>query len=269
MLQSLADAARGILEPTLGFFRDTSFAYGLAGLMGLAAVMLLAVAGIVHILRIGALQARIISISSFISYGGSKEPDGGADSKEATFSSRFNEIDARLRSAGSFSAPLAHAWMRYRKTLTFSGAPPIRSSQSPNGFFASAMPPPTWLGFSANLFVAVGLLATFLGLVAALSFAAEGMRADNAEAMQSALQELLSAASSKFVTSVTGVGLSIILRLTERLLTVSLRNRIGRLSQALEFGIRVDTEARTAATADQISRLLKRLDSDFTQAAEQ
>jgi hypothetical protein len=265
VFQSLADAARGVLEPTLGYFRDTGFAYGVAGSMALTALVLVTIAVVVHILRMSALQARIISISSIVSYGGGEERANNADSNEGAFASRFKEIDNRLRSAGPLSAPLAHAWNRYRKTLSFTGAPPIMSSQRPNLFFSSAMPPPTWLGFAANLMIAVGLLATFLGLVAALNFAAEGMRADNAEAMQAALRDLLSAASSKFVTSVTGVGLSIVLRLTERLLSVSLRSRIERLSEALEFGIRVDSEARAAAIAGQISRLLRRLDGDAPQ----
>jgi hypothetical protein len=130
--------------------------------------------------------------------------------------------------------------MRYRKTLILGAFPPVRSTQRPHGFVYDVLSPPTWIGFAANIFVAFGLLATFMGLVAALTFAADGIASDNVASMQAALRDLLAAAASKFVTSVAGVGLSLILRLLERLLTVDLRREADRLAKSLESGIRVD-----------------------------
>ena len=259
MFEGLASLARSGLEPLLGFYRDTNFAYTIAGVMAFVALVLVVIAVAVHLARMGALQARIMAIRSFITFD-SMQQKSGVDSAEVTFASRFADVDRQLKVSGFFGASLAHAWGRYRRTLSFVQAPPIRSSQRPNSFLYAAVPPPTWLGFAANMFVAFGLLATFLGLVAALSFASEGMQSSEPEAMQIAIRDLLGAAASKFVTSVMGVGLSIVLRLLERGLTASLRNRVDTLSSVLEFGIRVDNEARTAAVAEQLAQLLDRLD---------
>jgi hypothetical protein len=131
----------------------------------------------------------------------------------------------------------------------------VRSAQRPHGFVYDVLSAPTWLGFAANIFVAFGLLATFMGLVAALTFAGEGIASDDVSSMQSALRDLLAAAASKFVTSVAGVGLSLVLRLVERLLTVDLRRRADALAMALEAGIRVDPEAQSAALAEEVASL--------------
>ena len=258
MFESLGGLARSGLEPVLSLYRDTSFAYTIAAVMACIALLLILAAVAVHFARMGALQARIRSIRGFITFQ-SMPQTSGVDSAEGMFASRFAEIDRQLQASGLFGAPLARAWDRYRRTLTLVQAPPIRSTQRPSTFFYAALPPPTWLGFAANMFVAFGLLATFLGLVAALSFASEGMQSTEPQAMQVAIRDLLSAAASKFVTSVMGVGLSIVLRLLERGLTASLRNRIDTLSSALEFGIRVDNDARTAIVAEQLAQLLGRL----------
>lgn len=264
MFNGLSDAARSVIEPILGFYRDTQFAYALAAVMAVVALALVIIAVVTHSIRVGAIQQRIRIMSSFITFrarGGGKDD---ADDREAQFAIRFDEIDQRLRDGRGFTEPLAYAWRRYRKTLSFIGAPPIRSTQRPNSFFYAAMTPPTWLGFAANMFVAFGLLATFLGLVAALTFASQGMTSDDVGTMQTALRELLAAASSKFVTSVAGVALSIILRLLERLLVVDLRGRLDRLSASLEFGVRVDSDANSAALAEQMARIANMMESQLS-----
>jgi len=258
-LNDLSNAARSLLDPILALYRDTGFAYLLAALMALTAFVLVIWAIAMHILRVAAIESQIRIVSSFISFRPSSVASD-IDEREVQFASRFDEIDARLRKGGGFAGPLAHAWHRYRRTLTFVGAPPIRSTQRPFAFFYAALPPPTWLGFAANMFVAFGLLATFLGLVAALTFASQGMTSDDSSTMQAALRDLLGAASSKFVTSVAGVGLSIVLRLLERGLVVDLRSRLDRLSAAVEFGVRVDTEASSAALVQQMSLLVEQIE---------
>lgn len=267
-LESLTDFSRSIIEGVLPLYKNLDFAYLLAGLMVFTATLLIGIALAVHFLRAAALQNRTRRITGFVSFGSRGSGAGGADDREQQFASRFDEIDASLRSGGPMSGGLGHAWRRYSRTLAFVGAPPIRSSQRPNGFFYAATPPPTWLGFAANIFVAFGLLATFLGLVAALTFAAQGITSDDLNAMQRALRDLLSAAASKFVTSIAGVGLSIILRLVERILTMDPRGRLDRLSSAIELGVRVDNDAHSAAIADRISALVDRIDGTEKQAAE-
>jgi hypothetical protein len=73
-------------------------------------------------------------------------------------------------------------------------------------------PNPRWLGTAADSFIGLGLVFTFLGLVAALGAASETIATGEADA-QSALLGLLGAASVKFFTSVAGVGGALILRL--------------------------------------------------------
>lgn len=263
MFEAWAKSARSFFDGLIPLYRDTEFAYTLAGAMAAAAIVLIAVAIIRHIVQSAAITARTVAVSSFVSFRGANSgaADTGVDARESAFASRFNEIDAMMQKGGLIAGGLAYAWRRYRKTLSFVGAPPIRSTQRPNSFFYAVTPPPAWLGFAANIFVAFGLLATFLGLVAALTFASQGMTSDDPAAMQAALRDLLSASASKFVTSVAGVGLSIVLRVVERILVADLRGRVDGLSNALEFGIRVDNDANSAALSAQIGQLVTRLDA--------
>ena len=61
-----------------------------------------------------------------------------------------------------------------------------------------------------NYLVGLGLLFTFVGLVAALYFASAGVAAANVQEAQGALRDLLAAATFKFATSIAGLGASII-----------------------------------------------------------
>lgn len=262
MLERLADAGRGLVDWVLPLYRNTDFAYGVAATMALVAGVFAAIAILRHVAALLALRDRRRQISSFISFG--RTEDGSttsADPQEIQFAHRFKEIDAAMQKRGLLTGGLALAWRRYRKTFTFAGAPPIRTTQRPNSFFYGAMPPPSWLGFTANMFVGFGLLATFLGLVAALTFAAEGMRDADSSAMLAALRDLLAAAASKFVTSIAGVGLSILLNVLERVVTASLRRNLDGLSTAVELGLRVDLDAHSAAVAERLNRLADTLEA--------
>lgn len=257
-LNGLAQLARGPIESLLPLYRDTGFAYSIASAMMTVAAVLIVIAVLVHLLRIAALTLRRSQITSFITF--EDRSKGGVDGSEMQFNARFRDIDAAMSRPGFIGGRLAAAWLRYRRTLLLDSAPPVRSTQRPNDFFYRALPPPSWLGFAANLFVGFGLLATFIGLVAALTFATQGMQAGSTDAMQSALRDLLGAASSKFVTSIAGVGISIVLRLVERLLTANLRGALDSLSGAIELGVRVDSGAHSAALVDKVGRLVDLID---------
>ena len=82
-----------------------------------------------------------------------------------------------------------------------------------SAFFGRAKPRLSGLLFASNVFVAAGLILTFLGLVVALRTAAENM-GDAAKA-QGALTILLTVASAKFLTSIGGIGASLVLRFAE------------------------------------------------------
>ena len=129
MFDSIANGGRSLVEGLLPAFRNTQFAYGLAGLMALAAAVLAAVAILRHLVAVGALQARKRQISGFLSFERSDTSSMGADVREMQFAGRFTEIDAAMQRSGLFSGALAQAWRRYRKTFAFTGTPPIRSAQ--------------------------------------------------------------------------------------------------------------------------------------------
>lgn len=253
MFEMLGRFVEGLIGRVLPLYRSTDFAYEIAGAMTLAAVLLVIVAVVRHAVMASALASRKRAIAGYISFA----PSGGgkpvANPREAQFVARFDEIDHAMKRGGVSGKSLGTAWDRFARTLIFDGAPPVRASQHPSTYIYDAAPPPSWLGFAAGLFVAVGLLATFLGLVAALTFATDGLTSNEPAVTQKALVDLLASAASKFITSVAGVGLSIALRLAERLLTLDLRTRVEDLSDALEAGIRVDPDAHRAAVASLVS----------------
>ena len=96
-----------------------------------------------------------------------------------------------------------------------------------------------------NYFVGLGLVLTFLGLIAGLWFATQGMRtADMAEA-RAALVQLLNSATFKFLTSVAGIAMSLVVSLAFRISIQSLRHRLDRLCDRIE-----EVAARAAPQAE-------------------
>ena len=118
-----------------------------------------------------------------------------------------------------------------------------------------------------NLLVGVGLLFTFLGLVAALYFASAGVAASEVRLAQAALRELLAAATFKFATSIAGLGSSLIFSWREKAQLYRLHKRLARLCAALEARM-VPVTQETLAAAQLVelksqSGLLKRLSRDI------
>jgi hypothetical protein len=85
-----------------------------------------------------------------------------------------------------------------------------------------------------NYLVGLGLLFTFVGLVAALYFASAGVAAPNVQAAQAALRDLLAAATFKFVTSIAGLGASIVYSSREKTQLYRFGHRLDELCTALE-----------------------------------
>jgi hypothetical protein len=118
-----------------------------------------------------------------------------------------------------------------------------------------------------NLLVGVGLLFTFIGLVAALYFASAGVAASDVRLAQAALRELLGAATFKFATSIAGLGSSLIFSWREKAHLYRVHKRLARLCAALEARmIPVTTETLAAAQLLELKSqtgLLKRLSRDI------
>ena len=85
-----------------------------------------------------------------------------------------------------------------------------------------------------NYLVGLGLLFTFLGLVAALYFASAGVAAASVQDAQGALRDLLAAATFKFVTSIAGLGASIAYSWREKSQLYRVGRRLGDLCTALD-----------------------------------
>jgi hypothetical protein len=85
-----------------------------------------------------------------------------------------------------------------------------------------------------NYLVGLGLLFTFLGLVAALYFASAGVTATSVQHAQGALRDLLGAATFKFVTSIAGLGASIAYSWREKSQLYRIARRLGALCTALD-----------------------------------
>jgi hypothetical protein len=159
------------------------------------------------------------------------------------FAESWQAIDTAMldRSAVSLSSTSKHlrvAWEEFRETLVDIDKSEIRSTQRPQEFFASSVRAPTWLDFCANLFVGAGLCLTFVGLVAALKEASSGLQeTTDALATQAALTHLLSVASTKFITSIVGVFLSIVLKIADRFLERWVNRDVNGLCGLIEKGL--------------------------------
>jgi hypothetical protein len=138
--------------------------------------------------------------------------------RQKAFAENFEAIDKRLR--GMAHPALELGWAHYRSQLTPTEDGRLAASIHASDAFDHADTPARTLEWWANLMVAIGLVITFMGIVAALTEATAAMAPDAAgsggAAMQGALIHLLTIAATKFWTSIAGVLASIILRLVAR-----------------------------------------------------
>jgi hypothetical protein len=150
---------------------------------------------------------------------------------------RFASIDQRLAA----NPVIGEAWRAFERTLV-----PVPGQE---GVLGATRRPREDLGESIltgaginlrfytavpNYLVGLGLLFTFVGLVAALYFASAGVAAANIQAAQAALGDLLAAATFKFVTSIAGLGASIVYSSREKTQLYRLGHRLDALCTALE-----------------------------------
>jgi len=241
-VEFLAAMTMGLLEPVLAFYQNTDLnaGYVLAGCMLLFFVLSWSSAIALHF---GSVEFELRKRASFFreSLGLSTQSDVEA---RQILAERWGDVCAEME--GSRYKPFVHAWQEFRETLIDESASPIRNTQRPQAFFMSLKGRTQWLETAANLSVGVGLLLTFVGLVAALS--AVDLNADmKPDDMTEGLRKLLSAASAKFVTSVAGVGMSLGYRITDRFLSARLASQLSIISRALERGLLYTSSQHLAA----------------------
>jgi methyl-accepting chemotaxis protein len=153
--------------------------------------------------------------------------------KGAAFRDQAERVDAAL-SQSLFAA----TWAEYRECLKkedigilylrhpgeYFGLHAIGGMAFPARFFAAVH----------GYFIGIGLLLTFIGLVAALKFAAAGVASADIAVAKQALNALLSAASFKFMTSIAGLGCSLLLSVAARTVTCGIENAAHGLAHDLE-----------------------------------
>ncbi len=111
-----------------------------------------------------------------------------------------------------------------------------------------------------NILVGIGLFFTFIGLIAALWFASEGVAAENVDEAKAALSELLHAATFKFITSVAGLLSSIIFSWREKAHLHQLGEKLYAFCLALEERLHFITlEQLTKHQADESKRQTEQL----------
>jgi len=160
----------------------------------------------------------------------------------AGFQSQLNEIQRDIRRGGGAAGRhLAESFAEYRETLiepAHHGGGPVRNSVRPSTYFNLDdlhMGLGGWRMWP-GLFVSIGLLCTFLGLIAALAQTQASLQAgggDQAQ-MMAALEGLLRTASAKFIMSVTGLFCSILFTFAYRSWSGFLERSVAGLAHALE-----------------------------------
>jgi len=204
---------------------------------GLFCLFLIAILGIVSLSfgRSVINKTRLLSDATRLVRGG--DPSGsGLDMDRITAEmSRWHGRDAKH---------LAETWSEFQETTLDNGAEGgrIQNAVRPSVFFNLED-----MGFGVagwrfwpGLFVSIGLAATFLGLIAALQETGESLKAGGDQAIvMTALTQLLTVASAKFIMSLTGLLCSILftigLRLSTRILDTAIRTLAHEIERRMQF----------------------------------
>ncbi len=144
------------------------------------------------------------------------------------FAEQFAEFDQDIGGAATQSPALMDGWGNFRGLLVDNGDGRLATTARSREVFEPLDEPARSLEWWANILVAVGLVMTFLGIVAALSEATGAIGTGNPAEVQAALMGLLAIAATKFWTSIAGVLASIVLRVVARFR----RRRIRQLETA-------------------------------------
>jgi len=149
------------------------------------------------------------------------------------------------------STALGYTWERFSQTLIQSTEGRLFLTVNPSVFFSAehfeGVVQIRRLAKWSGLFVGLGLLLTFLGLVSALSSATQAIQVATAnggqstEAMQGALKGLLHAATFKFYTSIFGLLASLIVSYVEKFFRRRLENILRKFLETIENLLPIQT----------------------------
>lgn len=176
----------------------------------------------------------------------------GADEARTALTKVYQDLAAAI--LDSRNPSLRHAWDEFEESIVDPSAPQLSSSVHASEFFEPLIERSRGLFFWANIMVAIGLVFTFLGIMAALGNTALAISsAGDSATMQSALQKLLNVTAAKFMTSFAGVACSIALRFGDRRFQDRVGQEVRLLIDALERGLLYVPPQRIAA--DQLRQL--------------
>lgn len=177
-----------------------------------------------------AIEARIRLLDEVT--GGST---ADVDTARLEFARRFNDIDEAMMKADDAEVlPLRRTWEEFRETIVDPSAEVLQNTARPEHFYHNLGDRHRGLNWFANIFIAIGLLITFLGIIAALSTLDFSGGVD---AMQERLNELMKVAGAKFWASVGGIVASIILRSYDYRFSKRINDGLSMLCDKLEHGM--------------------------------
>lgn len=193
---------------------------------------------------------------------------------EKAFTARFQEIDAALRQIRRLRRP----WEEFSATLI----PPLEGVDDPAySVYRHTKRPQSYFQpdeilydvkpvVEGERFIVIGLILTFLGLVAALSSASVIFDGGDNEGMKAALAALLATAGAKFLASVGGLGASLIQSLSQNLSVRKGAAALSKFNDQLEQRLSYASIERIAADqyglAQRQSVRLENLELDIASA---
>lgn len=170
------------------------------------------------------------------------------DAAQRVFAEKFYDIDAGMGSRDRGAAEIGQAWSQFRETILDETEVPMRATVRADGYFLHLGDDTRILAWWANIFVAIGLTFTFLGIVAALTTTVTALSAANGSAnMTPALVNLLTITSVKFWTSIAGVFASILLRVFDRRWHAASQRELECIVDAIDRGTLFSPPQRIAA----------------------
>ena len=147
----------------------------------------------------------------------------------------------QLDEAFPASGALREAWEEFRATLVeYDGQ--VWRTASAHAFFSvdrilGAYFNLRHIGVTPNTLTGLGILGTFLGLVAGIHLGHKGLLLDRIDQMRASLFDLLAGASTAFLTSVAGLLASLLFGWCSRTKLNEQAQRTSRLANALDAGI--------------------------------
>lgn len=253
------------LQVIVKYFTEPGFGGFLVIIIGIIAILVL-----IATIHWWFSKSKLISkaINAIKIAGGNSENE-----KRAAFVISYDKIDQQLLKIKS----IGDCWQEFRETIERpdtnspdSASQYIRNENRPQTYFklANASMNAPILRNWPNMLVGLGLVLTFVGLIAALSVAGQDLdTVSDQDGMKRVLGILLDTAGAKFYASASALGASIILGFIQKWFFVNLQKKMGSLNRLLEERMEFDAQAKISRKQLHVLELqhnqLKSFNQDF------